>query len=347
MKNYYLFIFVMQCIITNAQIVTIPDSNFKAKLLQADEFNGIAVDITGNYISIDANNDNEIDETEVFNVYQLNIGFASISSLSGIEYFENLIFLTCYFNDLTVLPVANLQNLVGINCDNNNLTSLNEIQNSVNLQELSFSFNPITEVDLSNLNNLRKISCTNTLLTTLNLCGTQTRWLWCYDNPYLESLYLKNSVISPILARISGSSTNVIPPPLHNFEFSNTPLLNYVCYDEGELDAIQYTIGNNVLNITLTTNCTTACANLDSTTNNKDLLTIYPNPTSDFLNINNLNSSESTVTIYSILGQKLSSINNTSINNTSIIDVSALYAGTYFITIESASSSVTRKFIKL
>ena len=58
MKTNYLLIIV--CFFTasfSAQTITIPDANFKAKLLQADVANSIAQNSSNSNIKIDSNND--------------------------------------------------------------------------------------------------------------------------------------------------------------------------------------------------------------------------------------------------------------------------------------------------
>ena len=56
MKKFYTFlVLVFTVIFGNAQIVNIPDVNFKAKLLAADVSNGIALDVFSTSIKIDTN----------------------------------------------------------------------------------------------------------------------------------------------------------------------------------------------------------------------------------------------------------------------------------------------------
>ena len=75
--------------IANAQVVNIPDANFKAKLLAADVTNQIAYG-NGGYMKIDANNDGQIQETEVSSVDSLNVNTSNIIDLNGISSFTTL-----------------------------------------------------------------------------------------------------------------------------------------------------------------------------------------------------------------------------------------------------------------
>ena len=68
-------------------------------------------------------------------------------------------------------------------------------------------------------------------------------------------------------------------------------------------------------------------------------LKIYPNPTSDYINITATTTIDK-VELYSILGQKVYVA-----NNTSTIDVSRFDSGVYFIQLHSGNDSITKKII--
>lgn len=59
-KLYSLLVVLLIGFVGNAQIVNIPDANFKARLLQADVTNQIARDVDFHFIKIDENGDGEI-----------------------------------------------------------------------------------------------------------------------------------------------------------------------------------------------------------------------------------------------------------------------------------------------
>lgn len=90
----------------SAQIVNIPDNNFKIKLLNANTSNNIAKDINGNNIKVDVNEDGEIQEIEALNVYELSIYNSSIADLTGIEAFTNLTLLGVSHNDLSTIDLS-------------------------------------------------------------------------------------------------------------------------------------------------------------------------------------------------------------------------------------------------
>lgn len=75
---------------------------------------------------------------------------------------------------------------------------------------------------------------------------------------------------------------------------------------------------------------------------------IFPNPTTDKININieENNLKEGQITVYNLLGQIVQSINNQNLQNDFSIDVSHLKQGVYFLVIETNSQYYSQKFIK-
>lgn len=107
-----IYLTLIFCGIANAQIVNIPDTNFKNKLLQANPASNIAKDASGNNMVVDINGDGEIQLSEAANVYQLRLYQSGIQDLSGIEAFANLTLLDCSSNNLTELDLSSNPNLV-------------------------------------------------------------------------------------------------------------------------------------------------------------------------------------------------------------------------------------------
>ena len=128
MKKIY-FLLIALCFFANtkAQIVNIPDANFKAKLLSQHLFLVLtrllcAKNLAGNYFKIDANNDGEIQESEALQVsylYVSSVFGSKISSLIGILSFKNLTYLNCDINSLKTLDVSGLKKLQILECSNN------------------------------------------------------------------------------------------------------------------------------------------------------------------------------------------------------------------------------------
>nr|WP_321237262.1 aryl-sulfate sulfotransferase [uncultured Psychroserpens sp.] len=84
----------------------------------------------------------------------------------------------------------------------------------------------------------------------------------------------------------------------------------------------------------------TACQSLSVADISISDIKIYPNPTSDFINIVSTHTIDKIV-LYSILGKKVYEI-----NGTNTIDISAFNSGIYFIQIQSENKSISKKIIK-
>lgn len=189
-KNYFLLFFLFGILLLKAQIVNIPDANFKALLLSANTYENVAQDLSGNWIRIDSNWDGQIQVEEAQQVGYINCSGKNIATVEGINSFSNLKSLDCYTNQLTqlnlqlpnlndlncsnnLLAALNLNNVANLKilyCGNNSLTNLN-FNNVPNLEKLGFDSNQITAVNLNNLSKLQSLSCNNVPLVQLTLQG--------------------------------------------------------------------------------------------------------------------------------------------------------------------------------
>ncbi|MGK4568466.1 T9SS type A sorting domain-containing protein [Flavobacterium sp. 3HN19-14] len=147
MKNiYFLTLGLLFGLGMNAQIVDIPDANFKAKLLASDPSNNIAEGSPfGTFIKIDANNNGEIEASEALAVIKLRIDNSNIEDLTGIKSFINLRRLMCSNNQLTGVDFSGMK-LTIVVLNNNNLQNIDLSETNVthyhfdnNLLLLSFN----------------------------------------------------------------------------------------------------------------------------------------------------------------------------------------------------------------
>ena len=107
----------------------------------------------------------------------------ALTSLQGIEYFESLTQLSCYYNQLTSLNISANTALTTLWCYNNSLTSL-DVSGCTVLTELSCPFNQLTSLDLSANTALTGLSCSSNQLTTLDVsANTALTELSCENNP--------------------------------------------------------------------------------------------------------------------------------------------------------------------
>lgn len=155
MKKAYIFlVIVVFGFIGNAQIVNIPDANFKAKLLLADHspLNAFVFGFDQQAFKLDVNNDGEIQVSEAQLVIQLNISHSNITDLTGIESFTNLIVLNCNNNQLSNLNVNTLPTITLLQCQNNQLQTL-DVRGLTSLTYLNCSDNQLTSLYIKNGSN--------------------------------------------------------------------------------------------------------------------------------------------------------------------------------------------------
>ncbi|MFY0643479.1 MAG: T9SS type A sorting domain-containing protein [Bacteroidia bacterium] len=163
MKPILLFTLLsLSSLFSNAQFVTIPDSNFVSYLQSTfpSAMNGNQMDTTDKAIT-----------TAIF----LDCSSLGITNLYGVEFFDTLWSLQCADNQLTSLP--NLPSLLGrLYCYNNKLTTLSNLP--VWLEALFCNNNGITQLpDLPIY--LRWLICDNNQLTSLPALPTTLIELRC------------------------------------------------------------------------------------------------------------------------------------------------------------------------
>src|SRR5690606_34691042 len=219
----------------SAQIVNIPDNNFKQKLLTSSTGNDVAKDVDGNNMKIDVNNDGEIQESEALNVYELRIDSSSIADLTGIEAFTNLTFLYCSFNNLEAIDVSNNTNLVDLVCISNDLTAI-DVSNNTNLVNLACDSNDLTAIDLSNNVNLYYVGIGNNDISSLDFSNNPSLgYFYAANNPNLSSINLYNGTLLDV---------DEIDQGIWNEMFEPLPDNVYICADEDEIPLIEPFLNN-------------------------------------------------------------------------------------------------------
>ena len=222
-KLCFLVLFVISFAI-QAQIVNIPDANFKALLVNSSattQSNQVAQGLNGQWIKVDANNDGEIQVSEASQISGI-LKFCQsctvsqkIGSLQGIEYFTNLTNLQLTNHQIANIDILNsLTSLITLNLASNlienfNLTSLN------NLSSFQLNNNYVTTFNFPISENLISIGLKNNLLTDINLEN--------YKN--LESVDLRDNSLSYLILNGLKSLTSVQianNPALTNIFFINT-----------------------------------------------------------------------------------------------------------------------------
>ena len=169
--------------LSQAQIVNIPDANFKSKLLAANTSNTIATNLSEVAFDIDSNNDGQIQVSEALQVKRLNVDQSNIANLTGITSFTNLEELSISTNLLTSFDLHGITNLQKLYCSNNNFGSL-DITYLTNLK-IFFAYNSgITSLVVAGMTNLETLICNHNEISTINLLGlTHILSIECGDNP--------------------------------------------------------------------------------------------------------------------------------------------------------------------
>ncbi|HNW99584.1 MAG TPA: hypothetical protein PKK00_14350 [Bacteroidales bacterium] len=230
---------------TNAQIVNIPDANFKAALIAPPN-------------NVDINHDSEIQLSEAQVITWLRLNNKSISDLTGIETFTALYQLECDSNQLTSLNVTQNTALFDLECDYNQLTSLDVSQNTA-LAGLYCSYNQLTSLDVSKNIALEALYFSSNKLTSIDVTNnTALQQLCCAYDSLLTSIIGANnkSALSLVVFQYNTQLTSL--------DVSNDPALTDLYCDYNQLTSINLTNntalktiqcpGNKLTSINVSTN---------------------------------------------------------------------------------------------
>ncbi|QHI35994.1 Internalin-J [Kordia antarctica] len=255
-KQYFLlFLFIVVGQLVSAQIVNIPDANFKNKLL-----GNSAIDTDGDGFldsTLDYNNDGEIQVSEAESITVLKIGANFISSLVGIEAFTNLEELDCSGNFLTgTLEFSTIPNLKKLDCESNQLTGLN-LSSNTNLEELFCKNNQILNLDVSANSNLLILNCSENAMESLAF-SSSVEEISCRINSLtnidvssnfnlrkLDCFYNNISIIdvnqSPNLESLQIGSNNI-----SNLNVTQNPNLELLSFPSNSISNIDVTFCPNL-----------------------------------------------------------------------------------------------------
>lgn len=280
------------------------------------------------------------------------------------------------YNDIHTVIFTNI-NVGGgpLYLNNNSISSLNLNGTNTITTSLNLAYNNINEVDITGLeiknwdqnlilsnNPLTKIKSTNHILSTILLdnISSTTLDLTEYKDPVggntdyedsilkltncnnLNTIYTKND-FNFFKTCWQETPDEIVCSDNVLFKIQNCPNLNTICTDADEKQYIQDQINQQGLQnqIVVSSNCS-----LSLNSPNFDLsktLIIYPNPSSNELNISNIsNEIIHSIEIYNTLGQ----ICLKSMGNVSEINISNLQNGTYYIKVITEKSLFTDQFIK-
>ncbi|MEC4004270.1 T9SS type A sorting domain-containing protein [Flavobacterium sp. SUN052] len=284
--------------------VSIPDANFKAKLLQASTGIQIAKNIAGQWFKIDANSDGQIQTTEAQQVSALYVNFSNISNMTGIASFTNLKVLSCFNNSVTSLNVSTLSILQELYCYNNSLTSL--IVAGTALKRLDCFNNPLTALNLTGLNTLQYLDSTFTKIANINTSNLTNLESLYFGGGIQSVWYLENLNVSGCtsLVNITGFIEEI---SLQTANFSNCTGLQSI--------NLNNCFGLNTLNVL-------GCTNLQALYVNRTSLTSLN--VSGLTNLTSLTCTESQLTSLNVVGLNNLSTLNCSINQLPALNLTGL-----------------------
>lgn len=201
-KLHFSLLFTCFSIVSFGQIVSIPDANFKNRLVST---NCAQLTTPAWPTDVDTNNDGEIQVSEAANVLKLDVStnefntIGNILSLDGLSNFSNLTELNCKGNAIANLDVSPFTNLMALECSYNQLTNL-DVSSLVNLLDLRCSKNQLTQLNVNGLTNLKLIFCIYNQLTQVNLSGLTALENFQCDANQISNLTLANNTALIVLS---------------------------------------------------------------------------------------------------------------------------------------------------
>ncbi|MFV0394230.1 MAG: leucine-rich repeat domain-containing protein, partial [Coprobacillaceae bacterium] len=204
---------------------TFPDEKFRAFALK----NGTSDGYVGNTIK---------------NMTTITLKGQSISSLKGIEYFENVVTLDVSNNYLTELNLSHNLMLQKLYCEENALEKI-VFGNNIYLKSISAFDNLIKDVDIRNLPSLEKLSISSAL-ETIDLS----------NNPKLKSLYIIDQKMISLDLR-NNTDLEVIDCILQNMEtleLEDKPNLTKLRIPYGKLKTLNISECPNLMELNCNSN---------------------------------------------------------------------------------------------
>ena len=212
-------------IVMDADIVYIPDANFKAKLLQANTSNGIAKDINGSNIIVDINADNEIQVTEALSVFRLNVFNSSIVSMEGLASFSNLQQLECSQNLITEIDLSTLQNLTVFGAYDNPLITL-DCNNNSNIEYIGIQSSTLRYLLIKNGVD-ENLTMDSGSWWELFCCNPSLEYVCCDESQFdsvmemIQQFNLENCQVNTYCNFTPGGNYNIVTGNVHYDANSN------------------------------------------------------------------------------------------------------------------------------
>jgi len=244
MKQFYVLILLsfFSYGITNAQIVNIPDENFKSALLDYTD------------PVIDTNDDGEIQVSEAEFVMNLNVYSSNISDLTGIEAFSNLNSLIANSNNLISMDFS-LPELRSLSVSYNGISDIN-LLNFPLIESLNLRNTNITSIDLSAVPFLEVLNLRNTNITSIDLSTVPLLEVLNLNYNELQTLDVSNNTLLEDLQIADNSISNLDITMCTELELLSAFDNNLLEIDLSQNTNLRIALitGNNFENLNFTTN---------------------------------------------------------------------------------------------
>lgn len=331
------------------QYTAIPDAAFEQLLIDRNIDSGV---VDGKVLTYEINSLTSlmIDDTSIadftglqdftgLTILQLNNNV----NVTKIDISKNTELINLIVNNsaLASLDVTKNTKLVDLYCNGNQLTSLDVSKNTA-LVSLDFGNNKVSAIDVSNNTSLTNLNCYSNQLITLDLSqNTQLINLNCQNNS-LTTVDLRNGNNTNLRTVYNNAGKNVKKGaevyPIGIFGFQNNDpalviLVDNKSYSDTNWMAYKDASAVYLENVSLGT--------VDNTLEN---VSIAPNPTSGELYINNIALEK--ITVFSLLGNVVKTIQFNGDNTTNTVNLSDLTAGLYLVKLSSNGLEKTVKVLK-
>lgn len=284
------------------------------------------------FTSLDFSNNTNLDEIGL-----INLG-GPITIFNSVLFLNNINLKKLIVDRVSFYPTVNLQNNLQLEVCvlySAGLFYL-DVLNNISLKTLRIDNNFFDDIDIQNLNQLQIFGCSYNNISTLNFDNHPFLEVLYCDNNDLQYLSIQNGANSLLNGLIDGTPTN------DRFIATNNPNLRCIYVDDVANCNANW-LSKDPTSYYVST--VQECNNLNLEIFKKNTLSIFPNPTCDFINISIDNETliNSKIKIYNILGEIIYSKNSTT--KDSKIKVGNFSKGIYILSVEKDGTILKSKFI--
>lgn len=326
---------------TFGQIVSIPDPNFKNALVNEAV---VILNGTGGLQDADTNNDGEIQISEALSVTDMQVQDRNISSMEGLQSFENITKLLCFDNNLTEIDLSQNILLDELWVNQNNLSSL-DVTMLPDLDFLSSSDNLLIELDVSQNPNLRIFRTSRNQILAIDLSNNLLlEQFWCSDNQVSVLDITNNSILTTFTGKGNPQLTTLNLQNGNNINMSrmwaqDNPLLDCILVDDETANYPSCDLTDNTgwckdpeaIYANDPSSCSLGIRDIVEKS-----LEIFPNPASEILEVRS-NIPVLSIEIKSISGQLVL------VTDEKIMDISSLPTGLFIVSVKNHENQVTHK----